>query len=127
MKIKELIVETAPEGKMHDHHVAVQKGVSRARDTGGYDRIYHMNRIGMAVAMAHGQDTKKIDGVDASSWVEKYNTTHPYTKEEDNMMQAAYNTVPSDHKRVTPWSKSSEPEDTHKHSPTPNWMKKSKK
>ena len=124
MKIRELITEA--EGTMHDHHATVQKGVHRARDVGGYDRIYHLNRMGMALALADGQSTDKIDGVDQASWNEKFNTMHPYTEHENNMIQAAFKTIPTDHKEIVKWSKSEEPDDTHKISPTPNWMKKNK-
>ena len=121
MRAKDFIFET--EGKMKKRHAAVQQGVHKSRDVGGYDRVYHMNRLWMATAMADGQSTKPVD-MDEASWVEKYNTQHPYTQEEYNMFRSAENTVPTDSKEVTPWSKSVEPEDTHKVSPTANWMKK---
>ena len=121
MRAKEFIFET--EGKMKKRHVAVQQGVHKSRDVGGYDRVYHMNRLWMATAMADGQSTKGVD-MDEASWVEKYNTQHPYTEEEYNMFRQAENTIPTDSKEVTPWSKSEEPKDTHKVSPTSNWMNK---
>jgi hypothetical protein len=37
------------------------------------------------------------------------------------MLKSAMATVPTDHKQVAPWSKSAEPHDTHKVSPTANW------
>ena len=74
----------------------------------------------MAAAMADGKSTKPVD-MDASSWIEKYNSAHPYTQEEDNMLKSAMATVPTDHKQISPWSKSAEPHDTHKVSPTANW------
>jgi hypothetical protein len=123
MKIIELLSENRKEGKMKKRHAAVQQGVTRSRDVGGYDRIYHMNRIWMATAMADGKSTKSVD-MDGGSWVEKYNTQHPYTEEEYNMFRSAENTVPSESKEITPWSKSAEPDDTHKVSPISNWNKK---
>jgi hypothetical protein len=120
MRASEFINETRGDGKMHDHHKSVQQGVGRSRDVGGYDRVYHMNRLWMATAMADGKSTKPLD-MDSASWNEKFNTEHPYTQEEHRMFQAAHNTIPTDHKQITPWSKSVEPHDTHKVSPTPNW------
>lgn len=117
MKIKDIIVEG--EGTIHPHHLAVQGHVDKVRDVGGYDRVYHMNRLMMAMAMADGKSTKPVD-MDASSWVEKYNTTHPYTDEEHNMVKSAMATIPTDHKPVSKERKSREPDDTHKVSPHSN-------
>jgi hypothetical protein len=123
MRAKEFIAEAKPEGKMHDHHANVQQGVIRSRDVGGYDRVYHMNRIMMATAMADGESEKPVD-MDSASWMEKYNTHHPYTEKEHKMLKAAMNTIPSDSKEVTPWSKSVEPDDTYTVSPVADWNKK---
>jgi hypothetical protein len=121
MRANEFIIEANSEGKVHKNHANVQQGVSKMRDVGGYDRVYHMNRIGMALAQANGKDTKAVQDMDSASWIEKYNTAHPYTEEEHKMFQSAFNTIPTDHKEVLPWSKSKEPEDTHHVSPTANW------
>ena len=75
-----------------------------------------MNRLWMAMAMADGKSTKKVD-MDPASPSEKHNTIHPYTDEEHNMVQAAFNTIPSEHHRMAKRGKSSEPDDTHKVSP----------
>ena len=72
----------------------------------------------MAAAMADGKSTKPVD-MDASSWVEKYNTTHPYTEEEHRMIHAAMATIPTDHKPVSKNHKSKEPDHVHKVSPVP--------
>ena len=121
MRATEFIVEANKEGKVNKHHADVQRGVTKMRDKGGYDRIYHMNRIGMALAKADGKSKKAVKDMDSASWIEKYNTAHPYTEEEHKMFQSAFNTVPTDHKEVLPWSKSQEPDDTHRVSPTANW------
>ena len=55
--------------------------------------------------------------MDSASWTEKYNTVHPYTEEEHNMLHQAMKTVPTEHHEVVPFSKSMEPDDTHKSSP----------
>lgn len=117
MKIKDIIVES--DGTPHPDHLSVQGRVDKLRDIGGYDRVYHMNRIMMAAAMADGKSTKPVD-MDSASWIEKYNTTHPYTDEEHNMIHAAMNTVPTDHKPISKNQKSKEPSDTNKVSPHHN-------
>jgi hypothetical protein len=123
MRANEFINEATTVGKMKHRHAAVQQGVRKSRDKGGYDRTNHMNRLWMATAMADGKSKKPVD-MDGYSWVEKYNTQHPYTEEEYNMFRQAEATVPTDGKEVTPWSKSFEPKDTHKASPVADWMKK---
>ena len=104
---------TEGEGTIHKHHEQATQGVMRVRDVGGYDRIYHMNRLWMAMAMADGKSQDAVE-MDNASFVEKYNTVHPYTEEEYNMYVAATKTIPSDTKTIVPYSKSQEPEDTNK-------------
>jgi 5S rRNA maturation endonuclease (ribonuclease M5) len=108
--VESKITDMRPEDKN------AHKGVSRMRDVGGYDRVYHMNRFMMAAAMADGSNTKAVDSP-SETWFEKYNTAHPYTKEEDNMVKAAMKTVPTDGQEIAPFSKSAEADDTHKTSP----------
>ena len=95
------------ETKLDPDHSNVMKGASRSRDVGGYDRVYHMNRLMMAMAMADGMSTGPIKSAH-STWFEKYNTMHPLTQEEDNMIRAAMKTVPTDGKHVSNYSKSKE-------------------
>lgn len=104
------------EGKIPEEAEQATKGTHKVRDVGGYDRVYHMNRLMMAMAQADGKSKKPV-GMDSSSYVEKYNTAHPYTEEEHNMLHQAMKTVPTEHQEIVPWSKSSEMEDTHKVSP----------
>lgn len=91
------------------------QGIMKARDVGGYDRVYWLNRAMMAAACADGEDENKLD-VDSSSWGEKFNTIHPYTEKEWKMMKQVLATVPTDSQTVVPWSPSMEPESTNKQS-----------
>jgi len=52
-----------------------------------YDRLYDLNRLMMAVASSDGINPIEMN---AESWVGKHNTTHPYTKEEQDMLKLAY-------------------------------------
>jgi len=115
MRAYEFIFESGAHGKIKDDHAQVSMGVFKARDVGGYDRIYHMNRLWMAMAMADGKSQDAVE-MDAASFAEKYNTIHPYTEEEYNMFIAATKTVPTDKEDIVPYSKSKEPEDTNKQS-----------
>jgi hypothetical protein len=70
----------------------------------------------MAMAMADGKSSKKVK-MDVAGPTEKFNSIHPYTDEEHNMVHAALKTVPSEHHQMGKRGKSSEPHDTHKVSP----------
>lgn len=115
MRAYEFIAEAAL-GKIPAKNDNAMPGVHKTRDIGGYDRIYHMNRMGMAMASADGKSTKRPEGMDGGSWVEKYNTIHPYTKEEDNMIRQAMKVVPTDHKDVVKDRRSIENPDVNKNS-----------
>lgn len=116
MRAHEFITEAAI-GKIPAKNDDAMPGVRKARDVGGYDRVYHMNRLSMAMASADGKSTKRPEGMDGGSWAEKYNTIHPYSKEEDNMVKQAMKVVPTDHKSVVGDRRSKEHDDTHKVSP----------
>ena len=103
---------TEGEGKIHTNHEDATQGVFKTRDVGGYDRVYHMNRLWMAMAMADGKSQDAVD-MDSASFAEKYNTVHPYTEEEYNMFVSATKTIPTDRKDVVPYSRSREPADTN--------------
>jgi len=118
MKSREFITELSvqPHGKMNPELDAAHQGSILMRDQGGYDRTYHLNRIMMAAAIADGQ-SKKAVGMDASSFIEKYNVAFPYTDEEHMMVFQAMATIPTDGQELTKRSKSKEPDDTNKTSP----------
>lgn len=111
MRAHEFINESVV-GHLPKRHEQATQGVLKMRDIGGYDRINWLNRAMMAAACADGKSNKKVD-MDSYSWSEKYNTAHPYTKEEYNMMKQVLATVPTDSQTVVPWSRSMEPESTN--------------
>jgi hypothetical protein len=109
-------ISNAPVGKHPHAHVNAGQGYHLFRDVGGYDRVYHLNRIMMATAMADGKSKKPVD-LDSSSWVEKYNVAFPYTDEEHMMVNQAIATIPSDAGELEKRSKSKEAKDTNITSP----------
>lgn len=115
MRASEFINESS-EGKVSKRAAQATKGMHKVRDAGGYDRTYHLNRLAMAMASADGKDKKPVD-MDSSSWVEKFNTVHPYTEAEHNMLHQAMNTIPTEHQAVVPFGKSMELDSTNKVSP----------
>jgi hypothetical protein len=92
------------------------KGAEMVRDQGGVDRQYHLNRLGMAMAMADGRSKKAVK-MDPDSWVEKYNSIHPYTEEEHNMVHQAMGAIPTNHVSAFKDHHSREPNDVHRISP----------
>jgi hypothetical protein len=91
------------------------RGLNKFRDPNGYDRIYELNRVMMAVAATDGE----IDPlVSQESWSGRFNTAHPYTKEEQKMLEKAYKAIGSEHHDLNNGDMlSKELEDTQKKSP----------
>ena len=118
MRAREFINE-GTKGKIPGGHDNAMTGAHITRDLGGYDRTNHLNRMMMAMAMHDGKNKKAIpkDKMDSASWVEKYNTAHPYTKEEDNMIQGALKTIGAEKHHTVSDHRSIETPDTHKVSP----------
>ena len=114
MRAKDFIVER--EGKLAKDFSKAMPAVHKTRDKGGYDRTNHLNRLMMAAAMADGRSRKPVE-MDEASWIEKYNTMHPYTEQEHNMIHQAMATIPTEHKEVSKFGRSQESDDTHKVSP----------
>ena len=115
MRAKEFVTENKT-GDINKNQASASMGVFKARDVGGFDRTYHMNRMMMAMAMSDGKSQDAVE-MDYSSFAEKYNTIHPYTEEEYNMMISAKKSLPTEFEEVVPYSKSEEPEDTQTTSP----------
>jgi len=111
MRAKEFINEHIV-GKLSKRHQQATQAVIKMRDIGGYDRTNWLNRAMMAAACADGKDTKKLN-MDSYSWAEKYNTAHPYTEAEWNMIMQVIATMPTDSETLVPWSKSMEPKSTN--------------
>jgi hypothetical protein len=116
MKITEIIAEDI--GKISDPHASASQGITRFRDD-GLDRTYHLNRVMMAAAMHDGKSTNPVK-MDAASWAEKYNTAHPYTDEEHNMIQGALKTIGGDSSEIVPRGKSEELDHVNSASPVRN-------
>jgi hypothetical protein len=116
MRAQEFISEDR-KGKIPGGADNAMPGAHRMRDNGGYDRANHLNRVMMAAACHDGKTKNAVKDMDGASWVEKYNTAHPYTKEEDNMIHGALKTIGADHHDVISDHRSIEHPDTQKVSP----------
>jgi hypothetical protein len=87
MRASEFITE-ATIGKISKPQQQSTRGLNVfSKKIDSYDRIYDLNRLMMAVASSDGINPIVMD---AESWVGKHNTAHPYTKEEQDMLNLAY-------------------------------------
>lgn len=114
MKIKDIIVEGSP-AKIPKRLQQSTVGLNLFRDAEFADRIYELNRVMMAAAMADGKNPLQIDH---ESWAGRHDIAAPYTKEEQQILQQAYKAVGSWHKDLNNGDlKSQELESTNKTSP----------
>lgn len=87
MRANEFVSESKI-GKISKRQQQATRGLNVfSKKIDSYDRIYDLNRLMMAVASSDGVNPIVMD---AESWVGKHNTTHPYTKEEQDMLKLAY-------------------------------------
>ena len=84
MRAKEFVNEQI--NKVPDNQRFATRGLHTFTDT-NYDRLYTLNRVMMAVASTDGNIAPNIED---QSWVAKQHTSHPYTKEEQDMLLMAY-------------------------------------
>jgi hypothetical protein len=116
MRAKEFITEENPKGYVSKRNRYGTKGLHKFRDADRIDRTYALNRVMMAAAMSDGKNNKL--GLDSESWVGAYNAAVPYTKEEAEMLKAAYKAVGSEWKDFNDGDlESSEVPSTNKESP----------
>lgn len=114
MKIKEVIVEGSP-AQIAKRLQQSTVGLNLFRDTEFADRIYELNRVMMAAAMADGENPLEIDH---ESWAGRHDIAAPYTKEEQAMLKQAFAAVGSWHKDLNNGDlRSQELESTNKTSP----------
>jgi len=63
------------------------RGLHKFRDEQFADRIYELNRVMMAAASTDGTFVPDLDG---ESWAGRHDVAAPYTKEENAMLEKAY-------------------------------------
>lgn len=93
MRAKDFINEEK-KGKLTNRQRFASRGMHIFSDT-NFDRGYDLNRVMMAVASTDGINMPDMDG---ESWNAKYNTAHPYTEIEADMLKLAYKAVGVPHK-----------------------------
>ena len=94
MRAREFVAEEKV-GRIGKRRQTSTRGLIKFRDSNFQDRFYELNRVMMAAAMADG--TNKPVDIDGESWSGRYNTAHPYTEEEQQMLMQAYRAVGSEY------------------------------
>lgn len=115
MRAQEFLIEKRT-GKIGKRRQVGTRGLSKFRDPQGFDRIYELNRVMMAVATADGTNSPLT--LDTESWAGRFNTAHPYTDEEAMMIKQALKATGSEHHDLNHGdNRSQELESTHTASP----------
>ena len=119
MRALEFVQESR--GKITKRQQQSTKGLNTYRDGEKADSTYTSYRLGMAVAGANGKDPIEMNG---KSWAGKTKTTHPYSKEEQEMLKQAYKVVGAKYKDLNKGDmESQELSSTNTVSPVSNWNK----
>lgn len=69
-------------------------GLNKFRDDQFADRVYELNRVMMAVASTDGTFVPDMDG---ESWAGRHDIAAPYTRQEQEMMEKAFQAIGSKH------------------------------
>ena len=93
MRAHEFITEARKIAKQSKRANQSTRGLHKFRDPGGYDRTYELNRIMMATACSDGTTPLVVD---AETYSGRYNTAHPYSDVEAEMLKQAYKAVGSE-------------------------------
>ena len=99
MRAQEFVTEQR-RGRIRAVAQKAMPGTWRFRDS-GIDRAYNLNRVMMAAACADGRDGRPVD-MDSSAWNDRFNTAHPYTEAEHNMMRQAFGTIDTEFEHTVP-------------------------
>jgi hypothetical protein len=114
MRASEFISESSQK-KISKRQSQSSAGLNTYGDGEHVSGDYTAYRLGMAVAGANGKDPLDMK---AKSWIGKSKSTHPYTKEEQDMLKQAYKAVGAEYTDLNHGDmKSKELDDTYKVSP----------
>lgn len=114
MKINEIITEVKA-GKVPGSYKQASTGLHTFGDGEHMSADYTHYRLGLALACSDGKN--KLD-IDPKTFYGKSHTSHPYTKEEADMLKQGYEAVGATHKDLNHGDLGSkELHDTHKQSP----------
>lgn len=86
----------AVQGKLSKRQQQSTAGMNTYHDAERANSDYVAYRLGMAVASTDGKDI--APNMDRKSWIGKEKSTHPYTREEQEMLKKAYKAVGASYK-----------------------------
>ena len=89
MRASEFIVEDKV-GKVGHRRQQATVGLTKFRHPDRGDRIYELNRVMMAVASTDGSF---VPDIDQESWAGRHNIAIPYTEQEQDMLEKAFQAV----------------------------------
>lgn len=114
MKITEVINE-GRKGKLTSRQRLATRGLNKFSDGEKWNGDYTLYRLGLAVAATDG---KTVPDMDEESWVGKWKVTAPYSKADQDMLNAAYKAVGANVKDINKGDmRSQELKSTNKTSP----------
>ncbi len=93
MRAREFIVEQDV-GNISTRQRNATVGLNKFRDAQFADRVYELNRVMMAAASTDGTFVPELD---SESWSGRNNVAAPYTKQEQEMLEKAYQAIGSKH------------------------------
>lgn len=96
MRAKEFITEVT-RGKITQAQQNASRGINKFTDGERWNSDYKSYRLGLALACTDG---KTIPEIDFESWVGRWKTAYPYTKEEQEMLNKAYAATKTEHQDV---------------------------
>lgn len=115
MRAKEFVSEARKIAKISKRNDQATRGLHKFRDPSAADRFYELNRIMMAAASTDGTFVPELN---AESWSGRYNTAHPYTKEEQDKLKMAFKSMGTDNEDLNGGNmESMELDSTNKKSP----------
>ena len=91
MRAREFVVESVP-GKVGHRRQQPTVGLNKFRDDRFADRLYELNRVMMAVASTDGTF---VPDIDQESWAGRHNIATPYTEQEQEKLEKAFQAIGS--------------------------------
>jgi hypothetical protein len=89
MRAREFIIENEA-GHLSSRQQNPTVGLHTYDDGGTWASDYSLYRLGLAVAATNGENEPLVD---KASWIGKRKSTHPYTKQEVEMLKKAYKAI----------------------------------
>lgn len=121
MRAKEFVIERKG-GKMTQRQQNPSRGINKYTDSDRWNTDYKLYRLGLALACTDG---KKIPEMDEESWIGRWKSLHPYSNEEQEMINKAAKAAGVDILDINNGDmRSMETDDTYTVSPISNWMQK---